>query len=134
MSKKDGVSLRLVFDLRKLNAVLVRKEHYLSTIDKLISGVGGFVFASVVNLNMGYLSIPLNDAARKLLTIIFPFGYFECLVLPQGVNPAADTFQARMVGIFASMQMNRPCPYLGGIFSLQRWLVRRVPDNLGRDF
>ena len=42
-----------------------------------------------------YLSIPLDDAARKLLTIVFPFGYFECLVLPQGVKPATDIFQAR---------------------------------------
>merc|ERR1711966_187007 len=35
---------------------------------------------------------------------------------PQGVKPATDIFQARMVGIFASMQMNRPCPYLDDIF------------------
>ena len=43
VAKKDGMSMRLVFDLRKLNAILQRKEHYLSTIDELISGVGGFV-------------------------------------------------------------------------------------------
>ena len=54
--------------------ILQRKEHYLSAIDELISGVGGFVFASVVDLIMGYLSIPLDEAARKLLTIVFPFG------------------------------------------------------------
>ena len=65
---------------------------------------------------MGRLSIPLDEAARKLLTIVFSFGYFECLVLPQGVKSATDIFQARMVGIFASMQMNRPCPYLDDIF------------------
>ena len=108
--------MRLVFDLRKLNAILQRKEHYFSTIDELISGVGGFLFASAVDLNMGYLSILLNEAARKLLTIVFTFGYFKCLALPQGVKPAMDIFQARMVGIFASIQMNRPCPYLDDIF------------------
>ena len=69
---------------------------------------------------MGYLSIPLDDAARKLLTIVLPFGYFECLVLPQGVKSATDIFQARMVSIFASMQMNRPCPYLVDIFHYKR--------------
>ena len=101
IAKKDGTSMRLVFDLRKLNAILQRKEHYLSTIDKFISQVGGFVFASVVDLNiMGYLSIPLNEAAHKLFTIVFLFGYFECLILQQGVNPATDIFQARTVGIF----------------------------------
>ena len=69
---------------------------------------------------MGYLSIPLNEPARKLLAIVFPFGYFECLVLPQGVKPAKDIFQVRMVGIFASMHMNRPCPYLDDIFHYKR--------------
>ena len=69
---------------------------------------------------MGYLSIPLDEAARKLLTIVFPFGHFECLVLPQGVKPAKDIFQVRMVGIFASMHMNRPCPYLDDIFHYKR--------------
>ena len=43
VAKKDDMSMRLVFDLRKLNAILQRKEHYLSMIDELISGVGGFV-------------------------------------------------------------------------------------------
>ena len=48
--------------------------------------------------------------------LFFPFGYFECLVLPQGIKPATDIFQARMVGIFASMRENRPLPYLDDIF------------------
>ena len=79
VAKKDCMSMRLVFGLRKLNAILQRKEHYLSTIGDLISGVGGFVFAFVVDLNMGYLRIPLDEAARKLLTIVFLFGYLSAL-------------------------------------------------------
>ena len=71
--------MRLIFDLRKLYAILQRKEHYILAIDELISGVGGFVFASVIDLNMEYLSISLDEAALKLLTIEFSFGYFECL-------------------------------------------------------
>ena len=93
VAKKDDSSVRLVFDLRKLDAILQRKEHYLLTINEFISGVGGFVFASVIDLNMRSLSIPLDEAVRKLLTIVFPFGYFDCLVLPQGVKPATDIFQ-----------------------------------------
>ena len=76
VAKKDGMAMRLVFNLRKLNAILQRKEHYLSTIDELISGVGGLVYASVVNLNMGYLSISLDEAAPKLLTIVFSISLF----------------------------------------------------------
>ena len=56
--KKDG-SIRLVMDFRKLNSVLKRKEYPLQTIDKMFQNIRRFTFASVIGLNMGYLSIPL---------------------------------------------------------------------------
>ena len=65
---------------------------------------------------MGYLSILLTESSKKIFTIVFPFGYFECQVLPQGAKPTTDIFQSRMVGMFASMQGNRPYPYLDDIF------------------
>ncbi len=66
-------------------------------------------------MNMGYPSIPLNDKARKILTIVMPFGAYECLTLPMGVMPASDLFQARMVHIFAGMDERRPFPYIDDI-------------------
>ena len=119
ISKRDGVTMRIVFDLRKLNSMLERKQTHMSTIEELIQGIGGFIFASVVDLNMGYLSIPLTESSKKLFTIVFPFGYFECQVLPQGAKPATDIFQSRMVGMFASMWENRPYPYLDDIFIIK---------------
>ena len=92
ISKRDGVTMRIVFDLRKLNSMLERKQTHMSTIEELIQGIGGFEFASVVDLNMGYLSIPLTESSKNLFTIVFPFGYFECQVLPQGAKPATDFF------------------------------------------
>ena len=68
-----------------------------------------------INLNMGYPSIPLNDEARKILTIIMPFGAYECLTLPMGVMPASDLFQARMGHLFAEMGEWRPFPYIDDI-------------------
>ena len=64
---------------------------------------------------MGYLSIPVNDATRKILTIVMPFGAYECLTLPMGVMPATDLFQARMVHVFADMDERRPYPYIDDI-------------------
>ena len=66
--------MHLIFDLQKLNAILVRKEHNLSTIDELIQGVGGFAYASIIDLNMGHLSILLDKESRKILTIVFLWG------------------------------------------------------------
>jgi hypothetical protein len=52
----------------------------------------------------------------KVLTVVTFFGVFECVVLPMGVKPATDIFQARMVSVFMSMPKNRPKPYIDDIF------------------
>ena len=113
--KKNG-SIRLVIDFRQLNTVLKRKEYPLPTIDEIFQDIGGFTFASVVDLNMGYLSIPLTEETKKILTIVTMFGFFECCVLPMGIKPATDIFQSRMVGIFQQMGKNKPNPYIDDIF------------------
>jgi hypothetical protein len=89
--KKDG-SIRLVMDFRKLNSVLKQKEYPLPSIDEMFQNIRGFIFASTIDLNMGYLSIPLTVETQKLLTIVTQFGFFECCVLPIGIRPATDIF------------------------------------------
>ena len=64
---------------------------------------------------MFYVAIPLSQDASKLLTICFPFGFYEPLVLPKGITPVTDIFQARMVSCFASMRDQKPNPYLDDI-------------------
>ena len=113
--KKDG-TIRLVMDFRKLNSVLKRKEYPLPTIDKMFQNIRGFIFASTIDLNMGYLSIPLTAKTKELLTIITQIGFFECCMLPMGIRPATDIFQSKMVGIFVSMEANKPNPYIDNIF------------------
>ena len=113
--KKSG-TIRLVMDFRKLNESLIRKQYPLSTIEELITAIMGFDFASVLDLNMGYLSVPLKEASKKLLNIVMPFGYFECKVLPMRIKPATDIFQSHMVGIFMSMKVKtKPNPCIDDI-------------------
>ena len=115
VAKSNG-SIRLVMDFRKLNDQLERKQTPLSTIEEMITSINGFLYASVLDLNMGYLSIPLCEKSRKMLNIVMPFGYFECQVLPMGVKPATDIFQTRMVSIFMSMNpLTKPDPYIDDI-------------------
>jgi hypothetical protein len=79
-------------DFCKLNSILKRKEYPLPTINEMFQNIRGFLFASTIDLNMGYLSIPLTQETQMLLTIITPFGFFECCVLPMGIKPATDIF------------------------------------------
>ena len=113
--KKNG-TIRLVIDFCRINQCLKCKEYPLPTIDEIMQDINGFVFTSVIDLNMGYLSIPLTEPTKKLLTIVTTFGFFECCVLPMGIKPATDIFQSRMVGIFQPMRNHKPSPYIDHIF------------------
>ena len=79
-------------DFRKLSKAFKQKEYPLPTINEMFQNIRGFSFASTIDLNMDYLSIPLTEETQKLLTIITQFGFFECYVLPMGIKPAKDIF------------------------------------------
>jgi hypothetical protein len=113
---KKNRTIRLIVDFRQVNANLIRRKYPLLTTEEILTLIGGFLFATSLDLNsMGYPSIPLDKAAKKILTVIVPFGSYECLTLPMGVMPASDIFQARMVHLFAGMGKKKPCPYINDI-------------------
>ncbi len=91
--KKNGM-IRLVIDFRRINQCLKRKEYPLPTINEMLQDISGFILASVIDLNMGYLLIPLCNKSRKLLTITTQYGFFESCVLPMEIKPASDIFQS----------------------------------------
>ncbi|KAL7450320.1 hypothetical protein ACHAXS_000226, partial [Conticribra weissflogii] len=65
---------------------------------------------------MGYQALRLDDYAKSILRIIFPFGIYEYQVLPMGVKPATDLFQSRIVQLFASMKKGeKPMCYIDDI-------------------
>jgi hypothetical protein len=54
----------------------------------MIRSMEGFTFASALDLNMGYYHIKLDADARKLWTIVFPWGKYKYKRLPMGVKIA----------------------------------------------
>ncbi len=63
----------------------------------------------------GLLIDPTQHCDTHILTIVMPFGAYKCLMLPTGVMPATDIFQARMVHVFADMGEQSPFPYVDNI-------------------
>ena len=70
----------------------------------------------MIDLNTGYLSIPLTAKTQELLTIVTQFGFFSPCVLLMGVRPATNILQSRMVGIFMSVEADKTNPYMDDIF------------------
>ncbi len=74
--KKNG-TIRLIIDFRQVNKCLIQQEFPLSMTEEILKSITGFMYASSLDLNMGYPSIPLNGKAKSILTIITPFGAYN---------------------------------------------------------
>jgi hypothetical protein len=91
ISKENG-TIRVVNDFRKLNLLLKHPMSPISIakIEDMIRSMEGFTFASVLDLNMGYYHIKLDDDAdaQKLCTIVFlrNMGKYKYKRLPMGIK------------------------------------------------
>jgi len=101
--KKDG-GVRFVTDLRRLNANLKRHPYPLPLIDDVIWRMNGLTFATCLDLNRGYYHFVLDKESQKLSGIILPWGRYTYRCMPQGLMPASDIFQSKMVEIFGSFE------------------------------
>jgi hypothetical protein len=79
------------------------QEYPLTLAEEIFQLVGGFVYATSLDLSMGYLHINLAQSARNIFTVVMSFGFYKCTKLQMGVMPATDIFQSRMVSVFADM-------------------------------
>ena len=101
--KKDG-RIRIVTDYRKVNKVIKRKAHPLPNIMDTIMSLGSFQYATCIDLNMGYYAMELDDVAKKICTIVLPWGFYQYNMLPMGVVVATDIFQSRLLDLLGDLE------------------------------
>ena len=101
--KKDG-RIRIVTDYRKVNKCIKRKPHPLPNIMDTIMTLGSFKYATCIDLNMGYYAMEMDDLAKKICTIVLPWGFYQYNMLPMGVVVATDIFQARLGDLLGDLQ------------------------------
>jgi hypothetical protein len=94
-AKKTG-DVHNLTDFRRLNAQIRRKPFPLPNIIDLLRKLGGFKYATAIDLIMGYYDIPLDLEAQKLCTTILPWGKYQYKRLPVGVTTSPDIFQRIM--------------------------------------
>ncbi|GKY94846.1 hypothetical protein MPSEU_000449600 [Mayamaea pseudoterrestris] len=93
--KKNG-TVRFISDFRRLNNLVKRKPFPIPHIQDTLLKLGGFTYATSLDLNMGYYTIRLSPAASQLCTIVLPWGKYEYCRLPMGVAGSPDIFQEKM--------------------------------------
>lgn len=94
--KPDG-TVRFVTDFRKVNATIKRKPFPLPRIDDTMQTLEGFLWASALDMSMGYWTIELDEKTKKITTITTEYGKFRYNVLPMGLVISSDVFQSKIM-------------------------------------
>ena len=93
--KKDGTT-RLCVDYRKLNQISRFDAYPVPRIDEMIDKIGKGNYITTLDLNKGYWQIPVGKASQDKTAFITPFGLYEFLMMPFGLQGAPATFQRLM--------------------------------------
>ncbi len=71
IQKKDG-TLRSITDLQELNKRIKRKPFSIPKIQDMLQKLEGFMYASSLDLNMGYNRIESTPNSSRYCTIVLP--------------------------------------------------------------
>ena len=73
----------------------------------MLQKLEGFMWATSLDLNMGYYHILLTPNASRLCTVVLPWGKYEYLKLPMGLCNSPDIFQEKMSKLMVGLDFAR---------------------------
>ncbi|XP_070576386.1 uncharacterized protein [Ptychodera flava] len=94
--KKKDLSWRFCVDYRGLNKVTEFDPFPMPRTDEMIEKLGKANYITSIDLTKGYWQIPLDRDARAKSAFITPYGQYEFLVMPFGMQNAPATFMRLM--------------------------------------
>ena len=94
ISKQDGF-LSCLADLRELNKCLRRHPYPIPKIQGMLYKLKEFVYATSLDLNMGYYHISLAPNASRLCMVVLPWSRYIYLKLPIKLCYGLDIFQVK---------------------------------------
>nr|XP_034824747.1 uncharacterized protein K02A2.6-like [Maniola hyperantus] len=95
VAKKNG-DIRLCLDPRPLNRAIRRAHYSLPTVTELAIKLRDAKYFSVLDARSSFWMIELDDASANLCTFGTPFGRYQFLRLPFGINCASEVFHAKI--------------------------------------
>jgi hypothetical protein len=108
MVRKKGGTWRPCGDFRRLNLITTEDRYPLPNMADLSSRLDGCTIFSKLDLQKGYLQVPMKQQDVPKTAIITPFGLFEFLRMPFGLLNAGMTFQRMMDQLFFDL----PCVFI----------------------
>ncbi|XP_061716623.1 uncharacterized protein K02A2.6-like [Cydia pomonella] len=95
VAKKDG-SFRVCLDPRPLNRVIRRQHYPLPTVTEIATKLKGARYFSKLDARSGFWMIQLDDDSADLCTFGTPYGRYQFLRLPYGINSASEVFHSKI--------------------------------------
>lgn len=94
-AKKDG-SMRVCLDPRPLNRVIRRAHYPLPTVTEIATKLKGACIFSKLDARSGFWMVEITDKSSDLCTFGTPFGRYQFLRLPYGINCAPEVFHSKV--------------------------------------
>ena len=98
--EKPNGKVRLCLDPRDLNKAIQREHYPMQTVEEVAAELSDAKVFSVLDATSGYRHIKLDEKSSELLTFNTPFGRYQYLRMPFGINSAPEIFQKRMTQAF----------------------------------
>jgi len=127
--KKNG-TVQFISDFRYLNKCLVRKPYPIPKIADVLQKIEGLEWATSLDLNMGYNTVHLDLYSQQLCTIVTPWGKYQYLRLPMGVNVSPDVFQEKMSSLMQDLEYVRT--YLDDLLVISNGSFEEHLQQLGK--
>ena len=107
--KKPNRELRLLINAVYLNEFLARKAVHIPSIDDLLYQVGENMFFTSLDQIGAYNQLRLDPEFFKYVCIVFPWGVYMYLRMPQGLKTSVEAYQGVMVELFGHLEFILIC-------------------------
>ena len=102
MEKPNG-KVRLCYGPGDLNKAIQREHYPMKTVEEVAAELSDAKVFSVLDATSGFWHIKLDEKSSELLTFNTPFGRYQYLRMPLGINSAPEIFQKRMTQDFEDL-------------------------------
>ena len=90
--EKPNGKVRLCLDPRDLNKAIQREHYPMQTVEEVAAELSGAEVFSVLDATSRFWHIKLDEKSSDLLTFNTPFGRYQYLRMPFGINSSPEIF------------------------------------------